>query len=475
MKNALYIFVLFFVFAACKMGKNYNGTNLVIPQNFAQADTTVTVVADTVNTDTLNIPTSEDIKWWDIFDDEILDTLVKTALVQNKDALIAAESIMQARYALNIQNADFLPKFDVTASAQRGNYLFNQVGGEQNLFLGATSVYWEIDLWGKLRRLSEAARADLAASEAGYRGIMVSLISEVASTYFALLQTKSQLEIAKRNAASRDSMLLIIQARYDKGIVPMIDVNQAEIQLTIAEGTIPIYERNLVQLENALSVLVGKNPGPISTGKKLMNQKYDIAIPLKTPLELLARRPDVIAAEFALMAQNARVGAAQANRLPTISLSATLGIANNDFSQLNLGNPLWNLGAQMLGPLFYWNQRKRMADIEQSKRFQALFAYENTVLNSLREVEDVLVEIRTAQTEIEIAKRRKAAAINAQELSRERYSKGVTSYLEFLEQQRQAFDAELILEEHRASLLTAYTKLYKALGGGWINQNQNTN
>lgn len=470
MKKLLLFLAVLVLAYSCKMGKNYKGTDFVMPESFNQEDTAVTSVAsDTVRTDSLDLDVS-DILWWHLFDDPVLDSLIQVAFNNNRNALIAAESVLQARYALNIQNADFLPKIDFTTQANRGNFLLNQIGNESNLFLGAASVYWELDLFGKLRRLSEAARADLMASEYGYRGVMIALVSEVASTYFQLLQAKSQLEISKRNAFSRDSMLTIIQARYLEGIAPLIDVDQAKIQLAIAAGSVPQYTRNVVQLENALSLLLGQNPGPVATGKMLNEQNYDVAIPLATPTDLLARRPDVIAAEYQLVAQNARIGAAQANRLPTLSVNALLGIASNDLNQLSLQNPLWSIGAQLAGPIFYWNKLKRAADIEKSKRFQSLYSYENTVFNALREVEDILVEIRTFKTEIQIAEHRRTAALQAQDLSRQRYSQGVTSYLEFLEQQRQAFDAELLLESLRSNLLSAYVRLYKALGGGWLSE-----
>ena len=469
---AVGLFLALFAYG-CKMGKNYKGTELIMPEAFAQADTATPIVAaDTINTDTLDRPLVNDLYWWTIFDDPTLDSLVNEALLNNRNARIAAENILQARYALNIQNANFLPKFDVTAQASRGNFQLNNIGEESNLFLGAGSLYWEIDFWGKLRRLSEASRADLLASEYGYRSLMISLISDVVSTYFSLQRSRSELDISKRNVALRDSMLTIITARFDKGIVPKIDVNQAQIQYTIAAGSVPTYTRRVAQTEHALSVLLGRNPGRIAVGKSLEEQNYDITMPLSTPIDLLEKRPDVLVAEYALIAQNARAGAAQANRLPTISISGLLGVASNDLSQLSISNPLWNLGGQLVGPLFYWGQLKRRADIELSKRTQQLANYENTVFNALREVEDALIEIRTAKEEVAIGEDRVVAALNAQNLSKERYSQGVTSYLEFLESQRQAFDAELLLAGKRSELLTAYIKLYKAIGGGWLSEEE---
>ncbi len=467
MKKLIIIILFFGLLYSCKIGKNYQGTEFYQPTTFNQTDTISTAVSDTISTDSIDVKIA-DLEWWKMFDDPVLDSLINAAFQNNRNALIAAENVLQARYALNIQNANFLPKFDANAQVIRGNFLLNNVGETSTIILGAGSVYWEIDLWGKLRRQSEAARADLAATEYGYRGIMISLISDVTTTYFNLLRAKSQLEISKRNAFSRDSMLHIIEARYDKGIVPKLDVHQAQIQKAIAAGAVPQYKRITVQLENALSILIGQNPGPILTGKLLEEQRFEMNIPETTPIDLLAQRPDVIAAEYNLIAQNARVGAAQGNRLPSISVTGLLGIAGNDFQSLSLQNPLWNLGGQLVGPLFYWGQLKRQVDIEKSRRYQALYRYENTVFGAIKEVEDILIEIRTTQIEIKIAETRKEAAVQAESLSKERYSKGVTSYLEFLEQQRQSFDAQLLLEQLRADLLSAYVRYYKAVGGGWL-------
>ena len=469
MKQLLSILLVAVFLHSCKIGKNYSGTELEQPTSYAQEAPEMTVAYDSVNTDSLELSTA-DLLWWDLYEDPVLDSLIATAMENNRDILIAAENVLQGRLALKNQNAEMLPKFDAQGQVQRGNFLLNQIGDPQNLILGAASANWELDLWGKLRRLSEAARADLVASEYGYRGVMISLISEVATTYFNLLRAKSQYEISMRNATSRDSMLQLIQARYDKGIVPVIDVNQATIQYTIAAGAVPQYELQIVQLENTLSILIGQNPGPILTGKPLSEQNYDIELPLARPVDLLARRPDVIASEYQLIAQNAQVGAAKGNRLPSLSVSALVGITADSFGNLSFNNPLWTITGQLAGPLFYWGQLKRQVDIEDSRRYQALYQYQNTVFFALKEVEDVLAEIRTTRNEIEIAERRLDAALQAQSLSRERYNMGVTSYLEFLEQQRQALDAELLLEGLRANLLSAYVRLYKALGGGWLNK-----
>ncbi|WP_136480713.1 efflux transporter outer membrane subunit [Cognatitamlana onchidii] len=469
MKKVLYLILVLTAIMACKAGKNYKGVDLNQPKSFKQMDTLKTVSFDSINTQEIAIDTS-DIRWWKLFKDPVLDTLIKEAFANNRDALIAAENVLQSRYVLKIQNADFLPKFSANGQINRGNFLLNNIGPTSNAIIGSAGVYWEIDLWGKIRRLSESAKADLMATEYGYRGVMISLVSEVATTYFDLLRAKSQYEISKRNAKSRDSMTQIIQARYDKGIVPMIDVDQAKIQYTIAAGAVPQYERQIVQLENNLSFLLGRNIGSIETGLPLAQQDYNINFPIAPPVHLLSRRPDILQAEFDVISQNALTGAAKANRLPSLSLNGLLGVAGPTFNSLSLGNPLWNIGGELVAPLFNWGQLRRQVDIEDSRTYQALYRYQNSVFGAIAEVENLLATIRTVKEEIEIANERRRAALEAQFLSRERYDKGVTSYLEFLEQQRQAFDAELLLENLRSELLSNYVRLYKALGGGWLTE-----
>jgi len=260
--------------------------------------------------------------------------------------------------------------------------------------------------------------------------------------------------------------LHIIEQRFDHGIIPMIDVNQAQIQKAIAAAAVPQFKRKEAQLQNALSVLVGYNPTYIATPTALSAQNSQVEIQLYKPREIVKRRPDVVAAENTLIAQNARFGAAQASRLPMLSVFGAIGFVGSNDPTFSIQNPLYNFGLQLAGPIIYWGQLKRAAMIQESRGFQSLYQYENVVLNALREVEDVLIEIETLQEEISIAQYRLTAALNAQKLSGDRYTQGVTSYLEYLEAQRQAFDAELALTRVRQQFLSAKMKLYKALGGG---------
>ncbi|UJP65805.1 TolC family protein [Mongoliitalea daihaiensis] len=469
MKNRLWLICFLGLgIASCKIGKPYSGSEILVPESF-RADNVSTgdPSSQLINTADLEISESFDLTWWSRFEDPVLDTLIKRSLVYNRNVMIAAERILQSRYALRIQNAELLPKFGVQASGERGNFLFNQIGQVNELFIAGSGLNWEIDFWGRLRNLSDAARFDLLASEYGLKSVQLSLVAEVSSTYFQWLRAKDELEIAQRNYALRDSVHQIIIARFNQGIIQQTDVDQSLILKAIAEGAVPRFERKKMQLENALSFLIGSNPSSISQGKALVFFVSEVDEMMPAPIDLLKNRPDVLSAEYELMKSQSMVGVARAQRLPTISLTGTAGIITDDFGDWSLRNPLWNVGGQIMGPLFFWGQLKRQVDIAYSQNNQAFFAYENTILNAFREVEDAKIEIKTLHQEIAIMRVRKSAALNAQYLSGERYNQGVTSYLEFLESQRQAFDAELELVALKQSLMSAYAKLYKATGGNW--------
>lgn len=462
------ILLLVLVIASCKVGKNYKGTELTVPDSYRFTDIDSIPEEFLVNTDSLVADSVVDYDWFSLFDDPMLDSLVDQALLYNQDLLIAAENVVQAQYNIGVQRSEMLPQISYQGGVQRGNFQNNQVSAtESNLFYGFGAVSWEIDFWGKLRRLNEAARADYVGSVEGYRATQISLIATVATLYFQLLEYDMRVEISKETIALRDSMLSIIELRFEKGIIPEIDVNQAQIQLAIAEGQLPVWQRLQAQTENQLSVLTGQNPRRIAIGIPLVDQDTSITIPEGLPLSILTRRPDVLVSEQQLISQNALVGAAQGNRLPSISLTGILGVAGNEFNTLGDGGPIWNLGGSLLGPLFYFNRFKRVADIEKSKRDQAQLAYERTVLRAFQEVEDILISIETLKRELVARQDHVTAAINAQTLSQERYNQGVTSYLEYLESQRQAFEAQQNYAATKQELLTSYARLYSALGGGW--------
>jgi multidrug efflux system outer membrane protein len=329
-------------------------------------------------------------------------------------------------------------------------------------------VFFELDLFGRLRRSTEAARAELLAIEENRRGVTISLIASVASTYMLLRDLDARLEIALRTEQARVDSLRIIQARFDKGTVPRLDVNQAEIQLAIASAAVAAAERAVAQTENSLRILIGRSPGPIIRGVELDEQVVPPDVPAGLPSELLQRRPDVLAAEAALAAQTARIGVAEALRWPSISLTGSLGFESNDLSTLtDSESGFWSIGGGILAPLITSGRARSRVEIEEARTQQALLAYEQTVNRAFAEVEDALVAIRTYRDEHQARLLQVNAARSAAVLSRARYDGGVTSFLEVLDTERTLFSAELSESETLRLYIDSIIQLYKALGGGW--------
>jgi len=450
-------FMTMLFIVSCKVGPNYVEPEDTTPVEFRfTAKKTDSII---------------NFKWWEIFNDPTLDTLIHTALRENRNLLIAASRIEQARANFKFNKADMGPKFGVQGDASVQNQLFGQPLDQNLETYGVNATLnWELDFWGKFRRGNEAAQAELLASFYGKRAIEVALISEVATNYFQLLDFQTRLEISQKTLASRDTSLQIIQARFDKGYTHIIDVNQAEIQKAIAQVSVPTFQRQIGFAENNLSILLGRNPGAIITPKTLIEYKVPDTVPHGIPSELLARRPDVMEAAQLYRAQNARIGVAQAMRFPAISLTGMLGVGSNDLSNL-LSNGLgWSAGASLLGPLFEWGKNVRRVDIEREIARQSLFSYENTVLTALLEVDNSLISLQTLRDELAANEYKLGAAENASYLSRQRYFQGVTSYLEVIENQRQEFEARLSYSENYQRLLNSYIGLYKSLGGGWVTE-----
>jgi len=423
--------------------------------------------------DTLKDDSGVDLKWWELFDDPVLHSLVTIALNENKDARIAASRIEEARASYGFTRADMYPRLDIDAGAGRGNFTGTiKTDSTNDYYYVAPVLSWEIDFWGKFRRSNEAAMADLLASEYALRVVQMSLISEVVGTYFLLLDYNQRLEISERTLASRLDSLEIIQHRFDKGIIPEIDLNQAQIQKEIAAAAIPVHERLIAKTKNTLSILLGRVPGEIETGIDLSSQTVPPDIPAGLPSSLLERRPDIVQAEYLLEAQTARIGVAEALRWPAISLTGILGVASDDLSTLTSNGTAWSVGGGLFGPLFDFGKSASQVDVEEERTKQALLRYEKTVLVAFREVEDALIEIQTYKTQIAAVERRLKAAKNAAFLSKERYDKGFSSYLEVLETERTLFNVELELSELEQQFLNAYVKLYKALGGGWTSREE---
>lgn len=413
------------------------------------------------------------LEWWKLYEDPMLDTLIYTALEYNRDVLIAMSRIDQAYAVLGASKADLWPSLGYDLSANYAKPDAAGVGTDPGAFFAITpSVYWELDFWGKVRRANQAAVAEIAASEEALRLVQVSLIAAVADGYFQLLDFDKRLEISRRTWETRKESLKIIEQRFQYGTVPEIDLNQAQQQEAIAAIAIPVYERSVARTENYLSILIGQNPRKIERGflGKLVPPPD---IPVGLPSELLMRRPDLVQAEQNFYAETARIGVAQAMRFPSFSITGALGVASGDLTNLLSGDALiYSVGGSILGPIFNWGKNKRRVEIQQKIAEQALFSYEQTVLNSFREVDDALIDIHTYRVESESRQRQKEASINAAGLSRARYDGGQTAYLEVLETERSMFNAELEATAVKRKHYSAYIYLYKALGGGWLSQEE---
>lgn len=463
MKKILEISIVFFVLIlliqSCAVGPNYHQPE---QENTPEVFRNATATSDTI----------VNSKWWEVFNDPVLDTLIVKALANNKNVLIAASRVEQARENVSFKKADMAPKVGYSASANRTNMLFGVPGNNTNTFSVTGNASWELDFWGKFRRGNEAAQAELLSSFYGKRAVEVGLISEVATNYFNLLDYRTSLEISKKTLASRDSTLIIIQARFDEGYTHIIDVNQAEIQKAIAQSAVPQFKRLIALTENNLSVLLGETPDDVKTYTTFSNYDLPEDIPVGIPAEILQRRPDILQAEQNYRAQNAYVGVAQAMRFPSISLTGLLGIGSTELSTLLDSGLGWGAAAGITGPLFEFGKNARRVDVEREKAKQSLLQYEYTVLTSMQEVSNALITIETLEEELEAKQLRLDAARNASYLSRKRYFEGVTSYLEVTENQRQEFDAELSYSDNFQSLLNGHVELYRALGGGWLSQDE---
>ena len=412
----------------------------------------------------------EDLKWWEMFDDPVLHELVTTALDNNRELKIALSRIEEARASYGFTRADQYPNVNIDAGGSAGNYSGSRSRTTNTNVYIAPMLSWELDFWGKFKRASAAAQAEILASEFGVRTVQISLIADVASAYYQLLDYRQRLGMSKETLKSRMKSLDIIQQRFDKGIIPEIDLNQAQIQKEIAAGAIPLYQRLIAKTEHVLNLLLGQLPRAVKTGESLAAQSPPPFIPSAMPASLLERRPEIQQSLARLHASNEQVGVAVAQRFPAISLTASLGLASSELSNITNQGGIWNTGAGLLGPLFDFEKSKRRVEIAEEQTRQALFDYENTVLSAFGEVEDALVEVDTYHREKKAAQRKVKAAGNAAHLSFERYDKGVSSYLEVLDSERTLFSAELEYSEINQLYFNAYVKLYKALGGGWVSE-----
>jgi len=411
-----------------------------------------------------------DQKWWDVFRDEQLQSLIRTALQHNYDVRIAAARILDAQAQLGIARSDQFPSVDGGAglSSQRTakSPVFPPLQQSYGQF--SLSGAWQLDFWGKYRRATEAARASLLASEWGRRAVVSSLIASVASSYFQLRALDLQLEISKNALTARRESLRLTTALSDRGNTSQLDVRQAEQLVYTASEEIPDLERRIQQQENLISTLLGDNPGPVARGLHLTEQPHSPEIPAGLPSALLERRPDIRQAEQQLVAFNAEIGVARAAYYPQISLTGSGGLQSDALTRLFNGpSGLWSFGASLSQPIFTAGRIRSGVKSAEARQQEALLVYQQTIQQSFRDVSDSLIAYKKNREFREQQELLTASAEDASRLSNIRYKGGVTSYLEVLTNETNYFSAQLNLAQAQANELLALVNVYQALGGGW--------
>lgn len=462
MTKLITFFLVVLLTVGCAVGPNYKRPNVnapdayrgVMPQEAAQP------AAESLG----------DQKWWEVFQDEELQKLIRTALQQNYDVQIAAARILQAQAQLGITRADQFPSIAAGASAidqrspqQKVLPAFNSSANQISL-----SLAWELDFWGKYRRSTEAARASLLASEWARQEVISTLVANVASAYFQLRELDLELEISKGTLLSRKDSLKLTQLLADHGATSLLDVRQAEQLVFTAAEQVPDLERRIEQQENFISTLLGQNPGAVARGRKLTEQPHAPEVPAGLTSSLLERRPDIRQAEQQLIAFNARIGVAKAAYFPQITLTADAGYQSSALTSLFQGPlGLWSFGGALTQPIFEGGRLRNNVRLSEAQKKEAVLVYQQTIQQAFREVSDSLVAYRKNQEFRAQQELLTNSAQGAAHLSDVRYQGGATSYLEVLTNQTNYFSAELNLAQARLNELLALVGLYKALGGGW--------
>jgi multidrug efflux system outer membrane protein len=451
MKRVL-LFLLSLTFVACAaVGPNYQKPAVTVPQTWYGVDGAPgeTSIGDT--------------KWFDVFGDPVLRTLIEEALKNSYDARIAAARVKEARARYGIAGAARYPDVDYQVRAG-----FGREGGDTGAAVAANvGAAWELDLWGRIRRLNEAARAQYLASEEGRRAVQLALVSEVASAYFDLRELDEELEIARKTVGAFRNTVELFDNRLRGGTASGVETTRAEALLANAAAQIPLIERDIIATENELNVLMGRMPGPIARGASLNEQPLPAEVPAGLPSALLLRRPDVRAAEQALIAANANVGVAEAAFYPTLSLTGLLGVQSSDLSDLFTGGRVWNIQAGLLGPIFNAGRLRNQRRVAVAQFDEALAQYEQSITRALADTSTSLVtleKLATAETERDHALRANEEAVRLVNL---RYESGFSAYFEVLDAMQQLFLAQNNRARTHRDRLVALVQLYRALGGGW--------
>jgi len=446
----------------CAIGPNYKRPSVAEPPTFrGQATAEAASLADA--------------PWWEVFQDPSLKALIQEALRNNYDVRIAAARVQEARANLSVARSDLYPSFDYSGGVSRskiGPGVQGRPGGPvpnaTNFYSATMSASWELDIWGRIRRSNEAARATLLATEDARRGVWLTLVSDLAQAYFELLALDVRLQIARNSTDAYQRTYDLFLDRFNLGAASKLETSRAQGALGEAQANIPQLESDIVAKENQISILLGTTPGPIPRGKPMYDQPVVPAVPAGLPSTLLERRPDLRQAEQQLVSANARIGVAKAEFFPKLSLTALFGTASPEVSALTGGSAtIWAVAGMFSGTLFNAGRTLGTYRASIAQWEQARLQYEQAVLGALREVSDALTalgKLTDAETGQDTAVKALAEAV---EHATDRYRQGLANYFEVLEAQQQLYPAQNTLAQIRQNRLLAYVRLYKTLGGGW--------
>jgi multidrug efflux system outer membrane protein len=462
-RRILLLCVVGFAVAGCTVGPDYKRPEVAVPPVYRAADTIPPVAS---------AASFGDLYWWNVFQDPELQELIRTALVENYDLRVAVSRILQAQSQVTVARSLQYPTADVGATAP-----YNAVvGGERppttprDAFApqGGLGVAWELDLWGKFRRNTESAWANLLSTEEARYAVMTTLVAQVAQAYLSLRTLDLTLEISQRTVTSRVQSRELVQARLDGGVAGILDLRQAETLLYSATKTIPEIQRQIEQTENFINTLLGRNPGPIRRGRPLGRQVAAPTVPAGLPSDLLARRPDIRGAEQVLVSANAQIGVAKALLFPQVTISGFAGAGGAVISGSTFGPyGVFNVLPAVTLPIFNMGRLEAGVAFNEAVAQEAVLRYQQTIQQALREVSDSLIEIQKRREFREQQELLTNTLSDASQVAKLRYEGGVSSYLEVLDTERQYFEAEVQLAVAQRDEYVAVVQLYKSLGGGW--------
>lgn len=448
--------------AGCVQGPDYRKPTVEVPSNYRFSDQAFLVGAPV-----------DDQKWWTSFGDPVLDELVRESLANNRDLRIATARVDEFAAILAGTRSQGLPQIGYDLSGNRTRTSEEKlpplIDPHSTTWGSVLSASWEIDLWGRIRRETEAARANLLATEEARRGVILTLISSVVLSYVTLLDLDEQLRVTEATVEGRSENVEIFEKRLAAGWISEFEMSQVRGEYEAAVAQLPPFHQAIATQENALSVLLGRNPSPIPRGSSLASV-HSPPIPAGLPSDLLVRRPDILAAEQQLIASNALIGAARALFFPRISLTGLFGFVSEDLGRLFRGSAnTWSFTGDVAGPIYTGGGLTAAVDQAEARKDQSLANYELTIQNAFRDVEDALSDVRNSRELVATLERRVATLRRGVELANERYENGYSDYLEVLDTERSLFSAELQLASAQGDYYRSIVDLYRALGGDWTN------